>query len=188
MFNHRPLQLIMKNKVYRFILSFIATTLISYSYAQVIDFPDVRTGGKFKLTVAAVRFTEDSVYNTFSGKDAPNKYRSELLFGKYTFQAKIFDNTNKLVLIISKGFVAGQEPDGFLKSCDAKTNTEYYQCSKEGYSISFQRTDQYPNNWIKIHIIASLNVETGHITSKYNAFYGTGDFLYNTKTHEIKQS
>lgn len=182
------LKLIMKNKIYRVILPFIATTLISYSYAQVIEFPNVRIPGKFKLTVGAVRFSEDSAYNALSGKDVPNKYHSELLFGKYTFQAKIFDNKNKLVLTTSKDFVAGQEPDGFLKSYDAKTNTEYYQFTKQGYSISFQRIDQYPNNWIKIHIIASVNVEASHITNKYIAFYGTGDFLYNTKTHEIKQS
>jgi len=178
----------MKNKVYRSILSFIATLLISYSYAQVIEFPDVHTDGKFKLTVGAVRFTEDSIYNSLSGKDAPNKYHSELLFGKYEFQAKIFDNTNKLVFITSKGFYAGHEQDGFLKSYDAKTNTEHYQYAKQGYDISFQKIGNYGGNWIKIHIVASLHVEACQITNKLIAFYGTGDFLYNTVTHQIKQN
>jgi hypothetical protein len=81
-----------------------------------------------------------------SGNDTPNKYHSELTFGKHAFQVKIFDSTDKPFYFISKSFVRGQEPDGFLKSYDSKTNTEYYTDSKQGFSISFQRVDQYPDN------------------------------------------
>lgn len=88
------------------ILSFICFGLISTTYAQVIEFPDVHTDAKFKLNVSVVRFSEDSIYNSLSGKDMPNKYYSEFIFGKYEFLARIFDNNNKLVLIMSQGFVS----------------------------------------------------------------------------------
>ncbi|HWD87489.1 MAG TPA: hypothetical protein VG367_05135 [Mucilaginibacter sp.] len=183
----------MRNKVYSVILTFITTILVSCSYAQVIDFQDARTYAKFKLrisvlTVGDVIIKEKIVYNALSGDDTPNKYHSELIFGKYAFQAKIFDNTNKPFYSISKSFFRGEKPDSFLKSYDSKTNTEYYTSSKQGFSISFQRIGQYPDNWIKIHVIASMGVESGRATNSYIAFYGTGDFLYNTTTHEIKQN
>jgi hypothetical protein len=182
----------MKKIVCCIILSVIGFGLISKTDAQIMGFPDVRTVGKFKLNVGVVILAKDSIYNSLSGKDGPDKYHSEFIFGKYTFLARIFDSNNKLVLIMSKSFASKDfgkyaDQDGFLKSYDPKTNTEHYQYATQGYDISFQKTGSYANNWIKVHIVASLQVKAGQVTNKYMAFYGTGDFSYNTVTHEIKQ-
>lgn len=168
----------------------------SYSYAQVMDFSDMHTVKTFKLNVGLIRFTTvriDSVYDSESHKDAPNKYYSELEFGKYMFQLKTFDNHNKLALITSKQFLAKgfgkySEPDGFSRSYDLKTKTEHYQSNKGAwYDISFQNQKSYPDDWIEVHIKVSVNGTSDTTIKKYFFYKGSGSFLYNTKTREIKR-
>src|ERR1700743_3897023 len=98
--------MIMKRTISRSLLSFIGIILFTHSYGQVIDFSNPHFWGKFKLEVDAVRFSEDSIYNSLSGKDIPNKYSGELLFSKYTFKLTIFNNQNRGVFIITQGFLS----------------------------------------------------------------------------------
>lgn len=179
--------------VFNIVLSCICVLFASFSYAQVIEFSDSHTIRKFKLSVGAVRFKKDSIYNAESGKDVANQYHAELIFSKYSYNLKIFDNKGKSVLTIQKlfvlkGFGVEDGQDGFLKSYDLKTKTEHYQYTKGGFDVSFQNGRSYPDNWIEIHIITSINREIGHTTGKYLVFAGRGGFLYNVRTHEVKQS
>ena len=171
------------------IIIFLSTMLISnitcqFSIAQVINFTDDNAAGIFKLeNISFYKFNSKNVYNHLFDDKEPAKYYAMLKFGRRTFELNLFD-------LKSNQALEGIYPifDSFLKVDDKNQNTEHYVLKNgQNIDVKFQSWGQYSGDWIEglLSVLIVSKSVSNPGKSDMN-FLGTGSFIYNTKTHDIR--